>query len=159
MPDQGYARRCIPVHVGLAPVPSPALIALISLILARRITAIMNPDEIAARLYERRYDAVDVDHTSVTIGDWCPDWNECHLNVDRWCAEHPNCRAVRGWLLVPRGTIVQFYAHSVIANEDGTLTDITPRVTPHKYPFLRHDEADGAFCQFKKLGSVLHRFF
>jgi hypothetical protein len=54
--------------------------------------------ELAARLYERRGEAVAVRRAECEIGDdWTPQPSYCHENVDTWVKRNPHHRAVRGW--------------------------------------------------------------
>ncbi len=106
---------------------------------------------LAARLYERRNEAVSIKRVRIEGGDWQPDPNQCHRNVTLWCGWHPNQTAVRGWLVadyleVPPG-FYRFFAHSVVETETGDLIDLTPNPAPWKYPFLKHNPADGDFAE------------
>jgi hypothetical protein len=53
--------------------------------------------------------------------------NKCHDNVDSWVQQHPERKAVRGWLFWPANEAgrYRFMAHSVV-EENGELFDITP---------------------------------
>ena len=116
---------------------------------------------LATALYTRRHEAVVVPYEPqpMTTGPASEHW--CHENVDRWVFEHPDHKAVRGWLVfdwtenelgrrllslasvtLPR---CRFTAHSVVETPDGRLFDLTPSQASQRYPFLRHHEADGEF--------------
>ncbi|MGB8632836.1 MAG: hypothetical protein WCD69_26250, partial [Xanthobacteraceae bacterium] len=117
---------------------------------------------LARSLYARRHEAVVVPYEpQTTTSPASEHW--CHKNVDRWVLEHPDHMPVRGWLvfdysenelgrqLVSRQIGVpiphcRFNAHSVVETPDGRLFDLTPAPkASQRYPFLRHDEADGDF--------------
>jgi hypothetical protein len=106
---------------------------------------------LAARLYERRSEAVSIKRVRIDGGDWQPEPNQCHKNVILWCSRHPNQRAVRGWLVADYLDIYpgyyKFFAHSVVETETGVLIDLTPNVAPWEYPFLIHNPADGDFAE------------
>src|ERR1700758_5129392 len=94
---------------------------------------------LAARLYERRNEAVIIKRDRIEDGDWQPDPNECHRNVTLLCNRNPGYTAVRGWLVadyVPLG-FYKFYAHSIIETKIGDLIEITPNPAPYIYPFLK----------------------
>src|SRR5260221_12129434 len=113
--------------------------------------------ELAARLYERRGEAGDVKRAECTIGDWKPQPASCHANVDLWLRHNPQHRSVRGWWYCDYALVgtAEFFAHSVIANENGELFDITP-TTPEEAlakligyiperRFIRHDGTEDSF--------------
>jgi hypothetical protein len=104
---------------------------------------------LAARLYERRNEAVNIQHVRIEGGDRRPDPNECHRNVTLWCNRNPGYTAVRGWLVADYVAIgfYKFFAHSIIESKTGDLIDITPNPAPWSYPFLKHDLADGDFAE------------
>jgi hypothetical protein len=103
---------------------------------------------LAARLYERRNEAVSIRRVRMRGGDWQPDPNQCHRNVTLWCGWYPIYTAVRGWLVADYVDIgrYRFFAHSIVENETGDLMDITPNPASWSYPFLKHDPADGDFA-------------
>lgn len=126
--------------------------------MGRSVIANRTYDEVANELYTRRGEAVLVPSLSVSVGDWTPMQNCCHDNVDRWITERPGTKAVRGWLIVDTSSngynSMFFDAHSVVELEDGTLIDITPKISPQfPYKFLRHNSADD-FEGFKKLARL-----
>lgn len=55
-----------------------------------------------------------------------PEPGGCHANVDRWIAENPGHKAIRGWVLDGEmGECVNFVAHSAVGMPSGELVDIT----------------------------------
>ncbi len=68
--------------------------------------------------------------------------NECHVNVQHWCQEHPGHKCVRGWL-VTGGAI--FDKHSVVDLGAGGLLDITPMSDRAFSEFLPHDGSEREF--------------
>jgi hypothetical protein len=102
---------------------------------------------LAARLYKRRHEAIAVPFGTIEGGEWQPYRNECHRNVTLWCRYNPQYDAVRGWIVADYSDVglYKFFAHSVLHDQDGKLIDITPNPSPYRYPFLRHDPADGDF--------------
>jgi hypothetical protein len=117
---------------------------------------------LAARLYERRNEAVGIKRVRVDGDDWQPDPNQCHHNVTLWCSHHPKDIAVRGWVVADYSDIgfYKFFAHSVVETEAGDLIDITPNPAPWRYPFLKHNPADGDFAEIvegQQIVSLTHR--
>ena len=107
---------------------------------------------LAARLYERRNEAVKVQRGYIEGCDWQPAPKECHRNVMLWCRHNPDYTAVQGWLVadysIERVAVVfQFFAYSVVETKAGNLIDITPNPHNSSYPFLRHDPIDGDFTE------------
>ena len=94
-------------------------------------------------LYARRKEAVVVPYEPRTIASGPPTGHECHNNVDRWVLEHPDHKAVRGWLVF--NLLNRFTAHSVVETPDGRLFDLTPARASRRYPFLRHHGPDDEF--------------
>lgn len=74
--------------------------------------------------------------------------HECHGNVDRWAAAHPESEVVRGWLVyaytLSAFPMVRFQAHSVL-EEKGQLVDITPSDAGRRPPFIRHPDGNEMF--------------
>jgi hypothetical protein len=60
--------------------------------------------------------------------------SKCHENVNRWCAENPGHRPVRGWII----TSTLFDKHSVVDRGAEGLLDITPLRDRSCTDFLRH---------------------
>ena len=81
------------------------------------------------------------------MSNWEPQPKCCYQNVDLWIEQHPNCKAIRGWLVsIEEGfPVARFIPHSVIEEPDGTLVDITPTPVPLTRPFLRHEEGNEDF--------------
>jgi len=98
--------------------------------------------EIGRQLYGRRYEGVVMPFVEKEGEGWRPAQCMCHANVDRWVAENPGCKGVRGWIVFDmRGFTgaYQFTAHSIVEEADGTRIDITPARASRRYPFLKHD--------------------
>jgi hypothetical protein len=76
----------------------------------------MTREEYAAEVVARIRDAVTVPVKPVVTGDWTPQPNDCHNNVDAWVRANPGLTAVRGWVIDSNCTLA---AHSVVrdANE------------------------------------------
>jgi hypothetical protein len=82
-----------------------------------------------------------------------PSEHECHNNVERWVSEHPDHKAVRGWLVFD--LLGRFTAHSVVEAPDGRLFDLTPApLASQRYPFLRHHGPDIEFEAIVRAGFV-----
>jgi hypothetical protein len=79
------------------------------------------------QLRERVNSAVRVPFHEVQLKGEEPRLNDCHRNVDCWVKNHPETKAVRGWLFWPPNEAGQytFMAHSIV-DENGQLVDITP---------------------------------
>ncbi len=117
----------------------------------------MNTDEadedVAAELYARRKEAIQVRQEQVRLGDWTPERQHCHENVDYWVAKNQSHKAVPDWLVGDHSfagfDFFYFSVHSAVEMEDGALVDITPSEPPS--PFLRHIGTDEAFEPLRKL--------
>jgi hypothetical protein len=79
--------------------------------------------EYAARIVARIKEAVTVAFRPVACGEWAPQPNDCHNNVNAWVKTNPYLTAVRGWVIDSNCTLA---AHSVVRDADGQLFDITP---------------------------------
>ena len=79
--------------------------------------------------------------TEVELGDFVPG-EICHENAKRWIDAHPDHSIVRGWIIV---TDFLLDAHSVIADDQGALIDVTPRVSQQRLPFIRHPGTEDEF--------------
>jgi hypothetical protein len=104
--------------------------------------------EYAAQLYARRSEGVIVQPASAAMGNWAPDPNNCHLNVETWVLNNPEYGAVRGWLYFDFADalpFVRFVAHSVVRAPDGVMYDITPSNTTAQYPFITAEMSDQEF--------------
>lgn len=101
--------------------------------------------ELANQIHRRREQARFVRSAPHALAQF----NECHANAERYVAENPQCRVIRGWLLEDFSDFSYFNAHSVVQLEDGSLLDPTPlrRVClflPHwgtedEFAVLRHN--------------------
>jgi hypothetical protein len=101
-------------------------------------------DPLGKRLLERlkRGEAGRVLHaTAADLGKFNAQPSKCHDNVNRWCAENPHHRPVRGWAV----TSTLFDKHSIIDRGADGFLDITPIRDRSPTLFLGHDEADGGF--------------
>ena len=60
--------------------------------------------------------------------DWTPLPNYCHDNSDRYSGENEGFRSVRGWRIFDYSIsgYFKFISHSVIADPNGRLFEITP---------------------------------
>lgn len=69
-----------------------------------------------------------------------PTPHRCHDNVREWVTLYPKYTHVRGFLVANQAAIDTsiVIAHSVVADTDGTLCDITPTEAEFRYPFVRH---------------------
>lgn len=65
----------------------------------------------------------------------------CHDNVTEFVALYPKYQRVRGFLVShqPTSDTSLVIAHSVVADIDGSLCDITPNDAMFRYPFVRHN--------------------
>ena len=86
------------------------------------------------------------------IGDQVPGWEpvlgRCHDNVARWLELNPTHTAVRGWLdtsfEVPENRR-RFSSHSIVADADGKLLDVTLRDCDPQCSFIRHPWSEAEF--------------
>jgi hypothetical protein len=93
---------------------------------------------LAAKLYARRAEAIEVPFLDVHVSHWRPHPGLCHANADFYALVE-SCKAVRGWFVVDRGDAgFMFVPHSVVETQDGTLVDITPPRDLARPRFLRH---------------------
>jgi hypothetical protein len=111
------------------------------------------------QIRERVNSAVTVPFREVQLNGGEPRLNDCHRNVDCWIKNHPEAKAVRGWLFWPQNGAGQctFMAHSVV-DENGELVDITPLDpnTPREgLVFLKHVGTEEDFSAMKKTCSVV----
>jgi hypothetical protein len=118
--------------------------------------------KLAARLFERRGEAIPVSRALIESGDWRPKPNDCHRNATMLCSLTPVYTAVRGWFAADYLDLgfYKFFAHSVVEDAGGNLFDITPNQLPWNYPFLKHDPTDGDFLEMiesQQITSVIHR--
>jgi len=100
----------------------------------------MTAEEVAYfdRLFGQRGSAERLDPRAVVYRDGSsPKPARCHENVDRWVDEHPDCAAVRGWLIeTETADHATFVAHSAVNAGRGPLVEIT---LPSAIRFLRHE--------------------
>lgn len=120
-------------------------------------------EELAAMLFAHNAEAQAVGYAPRDSSAFQAKPHECHSNVDRWVAEHPECAVVRGWLIYDYTLgvhpVVRFQAHSVL-EENGRLVDITPNEARQRPPFLRHPEGNEMFdltVSKRRIVSVTHR--
>lgn len=86
----------------------------------------------------------------VSIGDWRPQPNCCHDNVDIWLTRNPSHKAIRGFLVLDYWLFVGMAAHSAVELEDGTLAEITPLQAGAVRPFIRFRGTDDEFKPFRE---------
>jgi hypothetical protein len=106
------------------------------------------------QLLERVNSALTVQFREVQLNGGETKLNDCHRNVDRWVNNHPEAKAVRGWLFWPPNGAGQctLMAHSVV-DENGQLVDITPLDpnTPRGgLVFLKHTGTEEDFSIMKR---------
>lgn len=118
---------------------------------------------LAAELYAHFGAATKVRFWKRGTPTFAPQAHDCHENVDRWCALHPHCKPVRGWLVfdypLARYPVIRFQAHSVI-EENGRLLDITPREGSKELLFLPHPDGNEMFVLTlakRQISSVTHK--
>jgi hypothetical protein len=82
-----------------------------------------------------------------TLRDFVPTPHRCHDNVREWVALYPKYQQVRGFLVAnqPHNDTTIVISHSVVADTDGTLCDITPNDAEFRYPFVRHTGTNEEF--------------
>jgi hypothetical protein len=100
---------------------------------------------IAESLYLRRASGVLVPFETRATA-WKPNPRFCHINSDIYALENSDHESVRGWLIFDYSDFdrFRFMSHSVVADADGRLFDITPTAAARP-PFLRHEGPDGEF--------------
>lgn len=109
--------------------------------------------EYVADLFRRRGEAILVARAVIEGGDWQPQPNECHCNVDTYCQYDNSYVPVRGWLFFDYGYLlnyVSFLQHSILRFPDGRLMDITPSHASQDYPFIIANESDEDFFEKQK---------
>jgi hypothetical protein len=109
--------------------------------------------EYVSLLYNRRHESKLTGVATIEGGNWQPIQNECHENVNTFCAQSKGFTPVRGWLyfdLPDTPDCVMFLAHSVVKTPDGFLSDITPQVASQRYPFLEAKLNDEEFFAIGK---------
>lgn len=118
---------------------------------------------LAAELHAHLGSARTVRYVRRESRSFTPQPHDCHENVDQWCALHPQCAPVRGWLVfdypLARYPVVRFQAHSVV-EENGRLLDITPREGSKELLFLPHPDGNEMFVLTlarRQIGSVTHK--
>lgn len=109
----------------------------------------MTLSEYTKWLVEQIPSAMILPKARIEGGNWQPAPNQCHDNVDIWCAHKPSYRPVRGWLYfdLPGLRIVKFVAHSAVRKPDGSLADITPSHAFTDYPFIEAGLSDSEYQQ------------
>jgi hypothetical protein len=105
----------------------------------------VDPGAIARSLYLRRASGVLVPFETRAIA-WKPHPRFCHINADKYALQNLDHEPVRGWLIFDYSDIgrFRFMSHSVVADKDGKLFDITPAPATRP-PFLRHEGPEGEF--------------
>jgi hypothetical protein len=96
-------------------------------------------------LFDNRENSIIVPAGEIDGGEWQPRLNDCHNNVDRWCAHNKEFKPARGWLFYDLGyeaDFVMFQQHSVLADDKGRLIDITPTKASDSFPFIYVSETD-----------------
>lgn len=114
---------------------------------------------LAKRLYERRQDALVVPYEDRASAGFAPVHHECHRNVDLWVQAHPRDQPVRGWLSFDAFYLLgyhRFQPHSVVADENGRLFDVTPSLASQRYPFLRHEGTDAEYVALVESSHLVH---
>jgi hypothetical protein len=79
---------------------------------------------------------------------WRPRVGDCHGNAETIARLDPHYTVVRGWLHAGGYGGAIFNAHSVVADENGTLLDFTPAdslVTYDRRRFIRHPGSEEEF--------------
>lgn len=105
------------------------------------MSSALNPATLLAISVIRRVIAGDcVPLVEKTLRDYNPTPHRCHDNVREWVALYPKYQHVRGFLVAnqPHNDTTIVISHSVVADTDGTLCDITPSETEFRYPFVQH---------------------
>lgn len=74
--------------------------------------------------------------------DFKPAPNNCHVNCMEWALRNDGHKMATGWWVMDQRQMlghVRFFAHSVMADQDLSLYDITPGEQREKYAFLLSD--------------------
>ncbi|MDV6341911.1 hypothetical protein R2083_09830 [Nitrosomonas sp. Is35] len=108
----------------------------------------------AARLYEQRSQGVLLKRLNVSVGEWQPLSNQCHLNVTELCTYDSRYKPVRGWLYFDLAPFpfVKFVSHSAVRTPDGHLYDITPTSVAKSYPFIPATESEDEYAAMNLSG-------
>lgn len=110
--------------------------------------------ELLQRLFALRDTGTIAQWADAAAEDWKPDLNECHRNADIVAGRSPDgWTAIRGWFvndlslaeLIGFRSHIAFIAHSVVADQEGKLFDITPSRASKQYPFIRHPGTNAEF--------------
>jgi hypothetical protein len=109
----------------------------------------MLSEEVLSDLRNRASSAAIIPFREVWLKAGAPQYNKCHENVAAWVEENAGHKPVRGWLVM--GLLLN--AHSVVADIDGAMFDITPLQTPQRLPFLPHL---GSESEFRALPAEIH---
>jgi hypothetical protein len=103
-------------------------------------------------LCERRAASVVISFRSVLFKSGeTPAHNECHKNVAKWVEENFQHKPIRGWLDL--GSLLE--AHSVVADADCAIFDITPSRAPG-LRFLRHIGTETEFWALLPRNNQVH---
>jgi hypothetical protein len=122
----------------------------------------MDTQRLAAWLYEN-LPGQYVEPLGDKIPGWSPEAGKCHENVARWLKDHPDHTAVRGWLdvsfLAPTNRR-RFGSHSVVADPEGNLLDISLSAALGRFGFIRHPGDEIEFIAeviAKRLPTIDHK--
>ncbi|WDD90313.1 hypothetical protein Bsp3421_000138 (plasmid) [Burkholderia sp. FERM BP-3421] len=90
--------------------------------------------------------ALLIDDYADRLPNWAPRPGQCHAQVARWIAAHPDDHAVRGWLADGEGSGLQrFVAHSLVRTARGALLDVAFPTPAYPQIFIPHPAAAGDF--------------
>ena len=106
----------------------------------------MQSDVVQGKLQKVVSLAEFVPFRQVRLKEGEPIAHNCHVNVDRWVAENPADRPIRGWLVASNLSGAVLDKHSVVCGGDGTWFDITPLNSPT--PFVAHPGTEAEFQSF-----------
>lgn len=103
----------------------------------------------AKYLYDHLDQAEHLEVLEVSINGQPPNPKMCHDNVNRFVEENDQYAPIYGWLVIDSPNAVQclFLAHSVIADKNGKLYEITPIEALDPRPFIRANLSDYDFEQ------------
>jgi hypothetical protein len=107
--------------------------------------------ELAATLALLAAKAGRVPRVADRLDSWIPKLGGCHENASRWVESHLGHKAVRGWLDVSFLALPpakRFTAHSVVADENGDLFDVTLGASDPACDFIRHPGSDESFSYY-----------
>lgn len=113
--------------------------------------------EYARALIARLDDGCEISRNEVEIDDWKPTPKECHANVNHWCEHFPTHKKIRGWLILDftgpawvaleQPQRIEFLAHSIVEDENGVRSDITPSLGSGAiYRFIPHTGTEDEYA-------------